>query len=785
MNERSIVKRTNSFVNRLNVSKKNNLPKRRHHCALIAALVVTIGLVYSLNNPTFEIADAEHVEICDRTKAVANAIVAEIQKTREEATCADVTESELASIDGTLTLAPTALRSGDFSGLSKLRGIDIDGGTINLLRSETFLGLDNLNRLTVNTDSITTIHSGAFDGLNRLRSIHLHDDNIKAVPRDLFQGLDNLESLLLHGDGISSLPIGLFEGLERLRVLDLHTDSVIGLSDGVLTGMPNLRSLHYRNKNTGVLNTGVFRGLSRLEFLALEGSGITEIGSQPFAGLSNLRRLHLNGNNITSLPETIFQDVPNLRLLHLHGNSIENFPSGTLQGLSQLQQLYLHGNSITEIPNDIFRDLRNVRELHLHDNQVETLPADLFAGLTNLQELFLHNNKLTDISDLDLSDQTVLTWFNVEGNMLTTLPDVLFTSMPCSLEVMAIGANPFEGMPSTTIDGTEYKLLDVLPQPTTPGCRDTDGLTDLYIHDFPLSDEDLAKVRDNFVRLERLTIGNTGISSDAALDIMMNGNFENLIGLGLESNDLSNWNSQAAETLGSVFERHQELIALDMGETGIDGEVALTILENANPELQRFSFSDNDLSSWNDPDAKTRLTEAFARLPKSRWTVILLENTMIDDTVAEAILPAIATSIGDNQGVVVNLSGNQITRIDAQWFEEWEVLKRLYLSNNQIVSIDPEVLAPVADHLTTLHLDGNPIDPIPTREDFEAVLPNLEELELPDTTPVSTPVATERLPRTGGNAPPENAALLLLILGAAGIAAGASMFIMFRRTRSR
>ncbi len=771
MKTTSISRLANVILNRSKVSNVLTATNSKRSIALVLVFVALFQITLGINYDFGENVGATNSDVCNRTPEIAHAILAEVQKTRPNASCVDISNAELAAIDGELEISPSGIEKGDFYGLTSVEKLEISGGSHHIIPNEAFLGLDSLNRLSVNSDSLTTIQSEAFAGLQSLTSLHLHDDNIKAVTRDLFQELDNLQSLLLHADGISSLPIGVFDNLSGLRVLDLHTDNVKGLPNGVLAGMPNLRRLHYRNVNTGVLETGVFRGLPNLELLYLEGSGITKMGTQPFAGLTNLQRLHLNGNSLETIPPRALRDVPNLRLLHLHGNSIGNFSDDTFQGLHNLQQLYIHGNGIGDLPSELFRDLRNVREIHLHDNQIETLPPDLFKGLTKLQELFLHNNNLTDISDLDLSDQTRLEWIDVEGNMLTTLPDDFLVSPPCSLRIVAIGDNPFDGLPSTTIDGIEYALLDTLPQPTTPGCSDSDGLTDLYLHDIPLTEEELTKIRDEFTRTERLTIGNTGISGEQALDLVANGSFENLVGVGLNENDLSSWNSETADDISAAFSRHDGLVALNLAEVGIDGDTALTILESVNSELERFSFSDNDFSTWNDADTASRLTDAFSGLPNSEWTLIYLENTSINDNAAAAIMPAIATTLGSNGSAGIDLSGNHLTRFDASWLEDWEVLQRLYLSNNKITTIDPAVFAPIADHLATLHLEGNPLDPVPAREDFDAVLPNLAELELPEAIePTPTPETHQRLPATGGEQIPQNLLVLLLIAGGAALA---------------
>ena len=112
------------------------------------------------------------------------------------------------------------------------------------------------------------------------------------------------------------------------------------------------------------------------------------------------------------------------------------------------------------------------------------------------------------------------------------------------------------------------------------------------------------------------------------------------------------------------------------------------------------------------------------------------------------------------------------------------MLSDLHLSKNQLSTFDPAVLAKLADTLRYLYIDGNPLEPIPPIEEFEAVLPNLIELELPAAEPVDELMPSE-LPSTGGRSPDSDVMLLLLIVGAAAVIAGVSMVTMVRQRRPR
>ncbi len=767
------------------VSTKTSALRDNVSFKLFAVLVALIGFVSSLSGSLSGDVVAEATGICDRTSEVADAVVGEIQNSRAEATCADITKQELASIEGPLSIAPSGLKKGDFDGLISLTDLEIKGQDLILLRSDIFSGLDNLETLEVKSPSLTTIHTGAFEGIPKVKNLRLQGNSVKAVPRGTFQRLENLQILRLHGDGINSLPIGLFSGLERLRALDLHVGGVKNLTHGVLTGMPNLRSLHFRNEATGALESGAFSGLGNLQALYLEGSGITKMGSDAFSGLHNLRRLHLNDNQITSLPQGVFRHLTNLTHLHLHDNAMETFPSGTFVGLQRLRELYLHDNNFTRLPEGIFQGLDSLEIIHLDRNKLTEVPDDLVKGLTELTELTFFANELTDVSDLDLSDAGKLEWIDFDGNQGVALPEDLFTAPPCSLNTIGFTGSASGGIPTATVEGVTYNILEVLSQPSKNGCSSEDGITDLWIDSASLTGRELATIRKDFTKLELLSMTETVLPSAALVHLLEYLASPNLDRLVLSSNDLSDWNDENLEAVTEALAKHANLDTLGLADTGIDGDTALEILESVGPNIERFSFAENDLSGWNDPDLQDRLGEAFSKLPKADWWFINLDDASLDSTAAATILTNLARVSGDRDYVRVRMTDNEMTEVDAAWFEGWEVLSDLHLSNNQITTFDPAVLSPFADTLQNLYLDGNPLDPVPPVEAFEAVLPNLVELELPEPVIVETPVApeTQILPRTGGNAPNADVTALLLVIGLATGFVALATLLMARRTR--
>ena len=117
--------------------------------------------------------------ICGRTQQVQDAIIAKLNEgldTAEVTDCAEVTAADLSGITGRLNLPRqriTALKSGDFEGLS------------------------NVDALDLTDNALETLPEDIFDGLTGLQLLHLQNNGLTGLPAGLFKGLVSLEQLLL------------------------------------------------------------------------------------------------------------------------------------------------------------------------------------------------------------------------------------------------------------------------------------------------------------------------------------------------------------------------------------------------------------------------------------------------------------------------------------------------------------------------------------------------------------------------------------------------------------
>ena len=76
---------------------------------------------------------------------------------------------------------------------------------------------------------LTALQPDDFDGLVRLQELNLDNNRLTVLPEDLFDPLARLRVLDLSHNQLATLPEGLFDSLVRLRVLDLSFNHLVGL----------------------------------------------------------------------------------------------------------------------------------------------------------------------------------------------------------------------------------------------------------------------------------------------------------------------------------------------------------------------------------------------------------------------------------------------------------------------------------------------------------------------------------------------------------------------------
>ncbi len=155
-----------------------------------------------------------------------------------------------------------------------------------------------ITSLNLSDQSITALKAGDFDGLSALRSLSLAKNTLSTLPADIFSDLSALVQLDLGSNQLSSLPNAVFSGLSAINRLNLSYNSLDSLSANTFSEMSALTGLDLGNNQLSSLPANIFSGLSSLNWLSLSSNRLSSLPDGLFAGLSALNSLYLGDNTV-------------------------------------------------------------------------------------------------------------------------------------------------------------------------------------------------------------------------------------------------------------------------------------------------------------------------------------------------------------------------------------------------------------------------------------------------------------------------------------------------------
>ena len=155
-----------------------------------------------------------------------------------------------------------------------------------------------ITNLNLSDQSITALKAGDFDGLSALRSLSLAKNTLSSLPAGIFSGLTSINSLDLGHNELSSLPDGVFSKLSAMDRLNLAYNSLDSLSANTFSEMSSLTGLDLANNELSSLPANIFSGLSLLNWLSLSSNQLSSLPDGLFSGLSSLNSLYLGSNTV-------------------------------------------------------------------------------------------------------------------------------------------------------------------------------------------------------------------------------------------------------------------------------------------------------------------------------------------------------------------------------------------------------------------------------------------------------------------------------------------------------
>ncbi|KAI4487756.1 hypothetical protein M0802_011861 [Mischocyttarus mexicanus] len=287
------------------------------------------------------------------------------------------------------------------------------------LTREHLQGISNVESLDLSFNRLEYINSDLFFDFPKLKKLDI-SSNFLMPAKDIFDATPNLTHLLLGKNDMVTIDPRLFYELKNLEILDLRENRLELFEDSVFSELVSLKNLNLAANRLTQLSPSSFRNLKKLERLDISFNYFFIIPSNLFTHNKALRHLffHDSKKNLSTLPDYLFSNLIRLESVYLLKNGFLRLPEHLFSGAKSLNYINLIGNSLVTLPRNIFRGLQNLQQLLLKNNMIKALPTQIFRGLGKLRKLDLSRNLMEFIPKGLFVTLSSLKILNMERNQL-------------------------------------------------------------------------------------------------------------------------------------------------------------------------------------------------------------------------------------------------------------------------------------------------------------------------------------------------------------------------------
>ena len=501
-----------------------------------------------------------------------------------------------------------------------------------------FYGYTGLTSVTI-PNSVTSIGDGAFDECSSLTSVTI-SNGVTSIGNQAFWGCSSLTSVTIPNSLTSFGEYAFYncKNLKEVHITDIAAWCKIAFKRSESNPLYYAHNLYVNGTlvtdlviPNSVTSIGhyVFSGCTSMTNVTISNS-VTSIGASAFSGCSSLASITIP-SSVTSIGFSAFDDCKNLKEVHITDIAAWCgivFKSWDSNPLSYANDLYVNDalvtdlaipNSVTSIGECAFYGYTGLTGVMI-PNSVTSIGDDAFSGCTGLTNVTIPNS-VTSIGFEAFNCCRGLTSVTIP-NSVTNIEAMAFywcsslTSVTIPNSVMSIGNDAFSVC--TSLDGIAilnpkcmiHENKNTLGSPTQTtiyGYIDSTAqeYAKKYGYTFKTLDQcpwDLgAKVRDNILRIVKITPNHTTIRPNTKIEILFNKEVE----FGVGTIDLRDGD-------GRIFTQY--LTTADAGNISIDGK-KVTI------DISKWNLKDGTYTATISPRAfKTKDgTYFFGLKDKTEW----------------------------------------------------------------------------------------------------------------------------------------------------------------------
>ncbi|XP_043675123.1 protein artichoke [Vespula pensylvanica] len=641
-----------------------------------------------------------------------------------------------------------------FSGLQKLRYLQINSPALLELAPRNFHDLPNLEQLHVfGSPRLVRLEAGLFRDLPRLELINITDCAIHWIHPRTMINLSELKEISFVGNNI--IDAGMVGracmDLPLLSVIRLDRNRINRLAEGSFVDLPVLNRLYLSRNIITEIFAGAFRRLPILKTVDLNHNLIHRIHPEffPRRSANGLEEMWLINNDLSHVAEirSILEALPRLKFLDVSYNQLEEIPYGALRGHPTLERFHLDHNRLGFLQRETFTSMPALRELRLRNNSLSNLleapfwnlPAlkgldlsenyfrhiepRLLANLPNLRRLDLSGNSIGLIETESFRNTPALEHVNISGNALSILHPLTFRHLT-NLYELDVGWNRMleivPGLPRN-IEHLHMPMNRIVALPSIA----SQDLALPVLRKLDLSANGIERIPPG--ALNELTDLRKLILGYNALRVIEDGTFDGLSKLeqlDLRYNRLVTLHGRSFRPLRSL---------MDLNIRGNRLEVLRPDIFQENSRLQRLDLSRNNLAQI--PHAtfvNTRdLRELYAshntltELPGSLHGLMALEILDLSFNKLNILSPETLSSLSSL--LELRLVRNRIRELREGAFDGLPRLSMIDLENNDLRVIERNAIRRLSE-LQAIRLGKNRIQTIPRGAFSE--LPLLQSAEL-------------------------------------------------------
>lgn len=435
--------------------------------------------------------------------------------------------------------------------------------------------------------------------------------------------------------------------------------------------------------------------LPSLYQLNLRKTNLTKIEANAFRGLTNLNELNLDGNYLHSWDIKQI-DIPSLRVLRISSNNFSGtaIKENMFDKLPSLQTLIMVDCGISQLPDTLFTRTTNLIQIDLARNQLRAINRNLFTRLNVLKELNLNENVINDFPHMALSNISTLEILSLAHNAISFIDFFKLNGLP-NLRQLDLSTNAI-----ASISGFNTAHLPHLDMIDLSGNSLFSLPSNFFQHSISLQRIDLAFNR--FMQIPSMALSKNSLARLAWLNLT--GNPLEKIYTGVNNNHHD--------------EKYPYLTELHIRQTN------LSILTSKDfemfPALQNLYLSENHINRISPGAFGTLLNLRILDL--SQNVIEILPRERLQGLYQLTKLNMSHNNLRDLEDFsqdlallsILDLSHNQLAKVDKTTFDFLIGLKQLYLTSNYLTTIPMESFKALRK-LEWLEIKRNRFETIPLK----------------------------------------------------------------------